>query len=302
MRALAGIRVGQADGLHGTEAERVPPALGHHLDGEAALEIGGVAFPVLEFGLFRREQRVDEGLVLRLVHRAVDVVGAGSGRAGLVVAALEPGDVEIDGFAIDDGRDRIEEGERILAGQGADGFRQRRRCQRTGRDDRVGPVFGGQAGDLPTLDPDERFGRDRGSDGVGKAVPVDGEGAARRYLVGIGGGKDDRRQTPHLFVQQADRRGPGVVGPERIRADELGEPVGPVNLGRPLRPHLVQDRRDPGACDLPSRFRAGQTAADDMNGRHSFAAARALSRFTSADRVCMPVSRIPSESRCETVL
>jgi hypothetical protein len=39
------------------------PALGHHLDGQAAVEIAG-RFPGLELGLVGGEQRVDEGLVI----------------------------------------------------------------------------------------------------------------------------------------------------------------------------------------------------------------------------------------------
>ena len=49
--------------------------------------------------------------ILVAVERAIDVVGAGAARAGLVVARLEPGDVHVDRLAIDDRRDGVEEGE-----------------------------------------------------------------------------------------------------------------------------------------------------------------------------------------------
>jgi hypothetical protein len=57
----------QADRLHRPEAQGLRPALGHHLDRQAALEIGRVRLPLLELGLLAGEQRRDEGLVLRFV-------------------------------------------------------------------------------------------------------------------------------------------------------------------------------------------------------------------------------------------
>ena len=69
------MRVGEADRLHRTVAQRLAAALGHHLDRQAAVEIGR-ALEFAELGLFRREQRVDEGLVLVAAHRAIDVVRA----------------------------------------------------------------------------------------------------------------------------------------------------------------------------------------------------------------------------------
>jgi hypothetical protein len=60
-------------------------------------------------------------------------------------------------MAVHDRRDRVEEGERALAGQGGDRLRQRRRSERSGRDDRIVPVLGRQAGDLAALDADQRM-------------------------------------------------------------------------------------------------------------------------------------------------
>ena len=110
------------------------PALGHHLDRQAALEVGRRALPLLELGGLAAEQGCDESLVLGLVERAVDVVGT----FALVVARLEPGLGEVDRVLVDDRRDGIEEGQVILAGQFADRLAERRRGQRAGRqDDRV---------------------------------------------------------------------------------------------------------------------------------------------------------------------
>ena len=106
----------EAHRLHRPEAQRFRAALGHHFDRQAAFEIGRVLFPFLELGLRRRIQRGDEGFVLRLIHRAIDVGGLVAAGAFLVVARLLPGDVEVDRVRMHDRRDRVEEGERVFAG------------------------------------------------------------------------------------------------------------------------------------------------------------------------------------------
>ena len=86
------VRIGQPDRLHRPEAQRLAAALGHHLDRQAAVEVGRGLLPLLERGLLARQQRVDERLVLRPAHRTVEVVGARAARPRLVVARLLPGD------------------------------------------------------------------------------------------------------------------------------------------------------------------------------------------------------------------
>ena len=51
VRPLGAMRVGEADRLHRTMRQRLAAALRHHLDGQAALEIGRRCFPILERGL-----------------------------------------------------------------------------------------------------------------------------------------------------------------------------------------------------------------------------------------------------------
>ena len=58
------VGVGEAERLHRPVAQGLAAALGHHLDRQAAVEIGR-ALEFAKFGLLRREQRVDEGFVLR---------------------------------------------------------------------------------------------------------------------------------------------------------------------------------------------------------------------------------------------
>ena len=79
VRAPAGAGIAQADRLHRPERQHVAPAIGHHLDGQAALEVLGLLEGVGQH-LAPAAHRLDEGGVFVGGHRAVQVV------AGLVVA------------------------------------------------------------------------------------------------------------------------------------------------------------------------------------------------------------------------
>ena len=59
------VRIGEPDRLHRPEAQRVAAALRHHLDRQAAVEIGRRVLPVVERDAVAGEQRVEEGVVLR---------------------------------------------------------------------------------------------------------------------------------------------------------------------------------------------------------------------------------------------
>ncbi len=70
-------------------------------------------------------------------------------------------------------------------------------------------------------------------DGGRKAVAVDRQRAAGRHLVGVGRAHDQRAQPAHFGVQQADRVVGGIVGAERVGADQFGQALGAVRLGHP---------------------------------------------------------------------
>ncbi len=118
------VRIGQPDRFHRPVTQRFVAALGHHFDRQAAVEVGRIGFPFLEVGLLARDQRVDEGVILLFGQRAIDVVGAGAAGAHLVVARLKPRHRHIDGIPVHDRGDRIEERQRALVGQFADGVGQ----------------------------------------------------------------------------------------------------------------------------------------------------------------------------------
>ena len=202
------------------------------------------------------DQRLDEGLVLRLVHRAVDVVLAGAAGPDLVVARLEPADVHVDRVEMDDRRDGVEEGQRIGAGRVGDRLGERRRGERAGGDDRLVPVRRRQAGDFLARDGDQRMRLEPRGHRCGKAVAVDGERAAGRHLVGVAARHDQRAGKPHLGMQQADGVGLGVVGAEGVGADEFGQAVGLVRIGAAHRAHLVQDDGHAGLARSARRLRS----------------------------------------------
>ena len=165
-----------------------------------------------------------------------------------------------------DGRDGVEEGERIFAGQCLNGGRERRRGQRAGGDDDAVPFGGRQACDLFARDGDQRFGFEGRLHRGRERHAVDGERAARRHFVRVARAHDERAAAAHLFVQQTDGVVLPIVGAERVRAHEFGEAFADMRLRHLHRPHLVQHDRHARARDLPGGFRPGEAAADDVNG------------------------------------
>ena len=142
------VRVGEAKRLHRPVAQRFTSAFGHHFDRQATIEIWGCRLEIVERHLIAGNECIDEGFVLLFRQWAIDVVGAGSRRPCLVVARLKPGDPEIDGIAMDDGRDRVEKGERVFTGQPTDSISERRRSERAGGDNDAIP-FGRRQPKLP---------------------------------------------------------------------------------------------------------------------------------------------------------
>ena len=122
----------------------------------------------------------------------------------------------------------------------------------------------GMRGDFLAHDGDQRMRRDRVGDRLREALAIDGQRRARRHAVRVGRAHDQRAEPPHLLLQEAD----GVielVAAERVGADELGEPIGLVDRGRPHRPHLVEHHAHAERRRLPGGFGAGEPAADDVD-------------------------------------
>ena len=97
-------------------------------------------------------------------------------------------------------------------------------------------------------------------------MAVDGQRAASWDRVLVALGHDQRARQAQLGVDHTDGIGLGVIRAEGVGADQLGELVGLVGVGgtNALVAHLVQDHALTSLRGLPRGFRAGQTAADDM--------------------------------------
>ena len=104
-------------------AQGLAAPFGHHLDGQAAVEIAR-RFALVKLGLVGGQQGVDEGVVLRLVHGTVQVGGALFLGLALVIARLHPGAFHVDAVVIDDGGNRVEKRQRLGAGLGGNRLTQ----------------------------------------------------------------------------------------------------------------------------------------------------------------------------------
>ena len=216
MRAHARLRVFEADGLQRAEEQRAFPARSHDLDGHAALEEHGL-FKTVQLRCFRRRQRLPESAVLFFCHRAVDV-----GRLALAVARSAIGLRHVDGFERHDGSRRIVKVKGRIAHHLAQAGGERTVRQRAGRHDGHGILFSRNRLDAHPHDLDARVRRELLSDKAREALAVDGERTARRHASRVRRCHDERAETAHLLLEDAD----GVLktrAAQRIAADELGE-------------------------------------------------------------------------------
>jgi hypothetical protein len=228
----------QANRLHRAVPQRLPSAFGHHFDGQATVEIRHL-FPVLELVQVSSQQGIDEGVVLILVHRTVQVIGAIAGWSDLVIARLRPDDIHVDAVFVHDGGNRIEEGQCILAGKRLDAGCQSRGGQGTCGDDDIVPLGRRQALDFGPIGGDIGVTFDGGGDRCREAVAIDRERSAGGQGIGVGHLHDQRAAAPHFLMQQPDGVLVFVVGAETIGAHQLRQTVGLVRIGATNGAHFV---------------------------------------------------------------
>ena len=268
------VRIVQPDRLHRPEPQRFHAAFRHDLDRHAAVEIGGVRLPFLELALFARQDFLAEGQILVLGHRAVDVVAPVTaqrqrGLGPLVPARGHPGHVHVDRIAIDDRGDGIEEGQALGTGGRADRLGQGLGGERSGGDD-------GQPGGRQAVNPLARQGqaglrRQRRLDLGREHLAIDRQRRSGRHAGLFRSRHDQRTALAHLVMEQANRVLFVIVRAQRVRADQLGQPIGLVRGGAlPAlvgggAAHLRQAHPPPAPRELPGRLGAGETAADDMD-------------------------------------
>jgi len=114
---------------------------------------------------------------------------------------------------INDRRERVEKGERILARLSTDGLREQGGGQRAGRDDR-GAI--GQGVDPLTHEVDVGVRGDRLGHGLRECIAVDRQCRPRRHAVPVGLTHDQRAERAHFLMQQPDGIRFGVVRTEAV--------------------------------------------------------------------------------------
>ena len=131
----------------------------------------------------------------------------------------------------------------------------------------VSGSFSSSVSDFFAVDGDAGLGGDAVGDAAGELDAVDGEGVAGGNGGCVGFGKQDGAGAAHLLLEQPGR-GVFGLGLEGVGADEFGEVGGLVGLGGAVRAHLVEVDFAAERCGLERGFRAGQTAADDLDFLH----------------------------------
>ena len=124
----------------------------------------------------------------------------------------------------------------------------------------------GQRVNALSHDGDVRVRFDRARNVGGKGFAVDGERRAGGDAVRVGRAHDERAERPHLLMEQANRIVLGIVAAKAVRADHLGEAIGLMRRSRVAAPaHFADADAQARFGKLPSSFRPGQPAADDVN-------------------------------------
>ena len=260
---MAGL--GQSDGFHRPEAQGVAAALGQDLDGQAPLEPRRPPFPVAKGCRLCPTHPVDKGIVLLKGQRTVDVGCGISRRSGLVVAGLEPRDVEVDAVAVDHRSDGIEEGEGFPASRPQDIGGKAGRRERTCGDNHQAVIRAWQGRHLLAAHLDRRLGGDGRFHVAGKSVAIDSQGTSGRHLVAIGSRHDDGIGASQFLVEQAHGIRGGIIRSERVGTYQFGKGVGPVSIAGAERTHLVEHGLPAPARDLPGGLAPRQATANDMN-------------------------------------
>ena len=246
--------VPQPPGLQGAVAQRIPAPAGHDLHGHTALK-DHLVLKAVDLCLLGSGEGLPEGLVLRLVHGAVDVV-----RRTPVVPGTEPGQVHVHALGGHQRGCRVVEVEgAVRPQQGLEPVRQGVGGQGTGGHHHL-PA--GDVRHLPLRHRDVGVAFDPLRHQGGEAVAVHRQGAAGLHPRLIGAPQDQRAQAAELLLQKAH----GVfqlVAAQGVGTAELREAVRCVGGGPLLRLHLPEGHLDSPLGQLPGAFAAGQAGAYD---------------------------------------
>ena len=102
----------------------------------------------------------------------------------------------------------------------------------------------------------------RGRDVFGEVFAADGQRAARGQRMAKGGLDDQAAHAEHFVLEDAQ----GAVGhgaAHGVAANQFGQPVSDVGVGRPDGAHFVELDGHAAVGELPGRFTARQAAANN---------------------------------------
>ena len=197
VRLLPRLRVAQAARLERAVAERIVPAARHDLNGHAALE-NVLILKAVHFRFLRRGQRLPEGFILLLAHRAVDVV-----RRALIVARGKKRRIHVDALKGHERGGGVEEVQRVpVTDLFRDGGGERIARQRARGDDDIAL---GNGRHLAGRDRNIGVRADLLRHEIRKALAVYRQRAARFHARRVRAGHDERIEAAQFFFEKAHR-------------------------------------------------------------------------------------------------
>ena len=143
-------------------------------------------------------------------------------------------------------------------------MRQLRRGQGAGGNNDIGPVRWRQANHFFAHNRDQGVGFKPGGNLGRKPLAIHRQSAARRDLMHIAAGQDDRAAAPHFGMQKANRIMLPIIRAKRVGTDKLSQALALMRLSAAMGAHFVQYDGHAHLRRLPGRFRTGQAAANNV--------------------------------------
>ena len=264
-RRLPRSRIAQPHRLHRPKAQRIAPPRRQHFDRQTALKIVEL-LPLFALRRLRRQQRIEKAVILRAIHRAVDVV-----RRALVPSRRKIHPLHVDRLRIHNRRNRIVKRQVPRAGDPL-------RSPRSAHQKSAAPSPQSSAAYCPPRHQDSsllresresRLGRNRLRNPPRKLHAIHSQRMARRNRRLIGNAQKRRTRAPHLLLQQPRRR-IRRFALQRIRADQFAKIRRLVRRRQPRlsihhRAHLVEIHLAAQPRRRQRRLRPRQPSANHAN-------------------------------------
>ena len=216
----------------------------------------------MKLGFFRCLKRIDEGLILILRHRAIEIGFLFFFGLALVIARLHPGDVHVYAVGIDNRRDGIKERQTIRASFLGDGFAKFRRGQGARGENPV--AFVRQLINLFKRHGNILMRINLCGDPFGKNLAIHSQSTARWQAMFFRAFHDQTVRGTHFPMQKPHSVLFVIIRTEGVGTDHLAKIARLMRKGFHLGPHLMQHNLDALVRRLPSRLRASHASANDV--------------------------------------